>query len=91
MRTWTWHGKLGGLRLLRFFDTSLHCQDTMEDDLSIFQVRSLTRHGKLGGVRLLRFFDTSLRCRDMMEDDLSNPTDHQPQPDPTNFRLAKNC
>ena len=64
--SWTWHGKLGGVRLLQFFDRSLRCQDTTEDDLSIFRVRSWTRHGKIGGVRFLRFFDTSLRCRDIV-------------------------
>ena len=64
MRSWTWHGKLGGVRLLRFFDTSLRCQDMTEDDLSIFWVHIWTWHGKLGGVRFLRNFDTSLRFRD---------------------------
>ena len=66
MLSWTWHGKLGGVRLLRFLDTSLRCRDTTEDNLSIFRVRKWTRHGKLGGVRLLRIFDRSLRCRDMI-------------------------
>ena len=61
VRTWTRHGKLGGVRLLRFFDTSLRCRDMTEDDLSIFRVRIWTRHGKLGGVRFLRFFDMCLR------------------------------
>ena len=65
VRHWTGHGKLGWVRLLRFFNTSLRCRDMTEDDLSIFRVRSWTRHVKLGGVRLLRFFDTSLRCRDI--------------------------
>ena len=57
--------KLGGVLLLQFFDTSLRCRDMMEDDLSIFRVRTWSRHAKLGGVRLLRFFDTSLRFQDI--------------------------
>ena len=59
MRSWTRHGKLWVVRLLRFFDTSLHCQDMTEDDLSFFRVRIWIWHGKLGGVRFLRNFDTS--------------------------------
>ena len=47
------------VRLLRFFDTSLHFQDMTEDDLSFFRVRIWIWHGKLGGVRFLRNFDTS--------------------------------
>ena len=46
---WTWHIKLGGVRLLRFFATSLCCQDMTEDDLTIFGVRIWTWHVKLGG------------------------------------------
>ena len=49
VHSWTWHAKLGGGRLLRFFDMSLRCQDMTEDDLSIFPVRSWTRYVKLGG------------------------------------------
>ena len=60
-RTWTRHGKLGEVRLLQFFNTSLRCQDMTEDDLSMFRVRTWTWHGKLGGVHFLRFFDTCLR------------------------------
>ena len=70
VHTWTRHGKLGGVRLLQFFDTSLRCWDMTEDDLYIFWVHTWTRHGKLGGVSLLQFFNTSLPCRDMTEDDL---------------------
>ena len=71
VRIWTRHSKLGGVRLLRIFNTSLRWQDMTEDDLSIFRVRIWTRHGKLGGVRLLRIFDMSLRCRDMRGDNIS--------------------
>ena len=67
MRSWTWHGKLWVVRLLRFFDTSLRCQDMTEDDLSFFRVRIWIWHGKLGGVRFLRNFDTSLRFRDTID------------------------
>ena len=38
VRNWTGHGKLGGVRFLRFFDTSLRLRDKTEDDLSIFLV-----------------------------------------------------
>ena len=55
VRTWTRHGKLVGVSLLRFFDTSLHCRDMTEDDLSIFQVRTWTQHGKLGGSAFYSF------------------------------------
>ena len=53
--SWTEHVKLGGVRLLRFFDTSLRCRDTTEDDLSIFRVRSWTWHDKLGGYAFYGF------------------------------------
>ena len=70
VRTWTWHGKFGGVRLLWFFHTSLRCRDMTEDDLSIFQVRTWTRHSKLGEVRFLRFFDTCLRFRVIVDQSL---------------------
>ena len=68
MLSWTGNVKLGGLRLIQFFDMGLRCRDMTEDDLSIFRVRIWTRHGKLGGVRFLRNFDTSLRCQDIVDD-----------------------
>ena len=67
MRSWTRHGKLWVVRLLRFFDTSLRCQDMTEDDLSFFRVRIWIWHGKLGGVHFLRNFDTCLRFRDIVD------------------------
>ena len=70
MRSWTRHVKLGGVRLLQFFATSLRCRDMTEDDLSIFQVRTWTRHSKLGEVRFLRFFDTCLRFRVIVDQSL---------------------
>ena len=55
VHTWTQHSKLGGVRLLRFFDMSLCCRNMTEDDLSIFWVRSWTGHGKLGGYAFYGF------------------------------------
>ena len=59
VHSWTPHGKLAGVRFLRFFDTSLCCRDMTEDDLSIFRVRTWTRHGKLGGYA---FYSFSMRA-----------------------------
>ena len=54
-----------------YFPAIAQAFPVMEDDLSIFWVRTWTRHGKSGRVCLLLFFDMSLHCQDMMEDDLS--------------------
>ena len=70
LRTWTRYVKLGGVRFLRFFNTSLRCRYMTEDDLSIFRVRILTRHDKLGGVHFLRFSDMCLRFSVMVDQSL---------------------
>ena len=54
MRSWTRHGELWVVRLLRFFYTSLRCQDMTEDDLSFYRVRIWIWHGKLGRVSFLQ-------------------------------------
>ena len=52
---WTAHVKLGGVRLLRFFDMGLPCRDMTEDDLSVFRVLNWTGHVKLGGYTFYGF------------------------------------
>ena len=65
----TQHQKLGGVHLLRFFNTSL-CFKVMAV-WSLVWLHTFSWHQKLGGVRLLWFSDMSLHCQDMTEDDLS--------------------